>query len=369
MEQLNVRIKEKIKEYPIFIGNSLLPAVKDFLEKSHQGKKVVIITDSNVKELCKEKISEAFKGLNPALVFIPAGEISKSRQMKEKIEDSLLEKKFGRDTVIIALGGGVVGDLAGFIASTYNRGIPIIHIPTTLLAMVDSSIGGKTSVDTKDGKNLIGTIYQPDAVFTDLDFLDSLPKEEFLNGLVEIIKIAATSDKELFSFIETNISSILEKEKSSLSYIIKRSIELKKNVIEKDEKESGLRQILNFGHTFGHAFESYSDYKAKHGHCISLGMVVESKIAVLNGDLKEKEEKKITSLLEAFSLPVKVDSDINLDKIIGIMVSDKKTLDQKPRFVILMRIGKVKTDKVNFSFEVDECTIKKAIETTKFHLS
>ena len=365
MEQLNVRIKEKVKEYPIFIGNSLLPLVKEFLEKNHKDKKPVIITDSNVKEMCKEKISDTLKGLNPAIVFIPASESSKSRQMKEKIEDSLLEKKYSRDTVIIAMGGGVVGDLAGFVASTYNRGIPIIHIPTTLLAMVDSSIGGKTSVDTAQGKNLIGTIYQPEAVFTDLDFLDSLPKEEFLNGFVEIIKIAATSDKELFSFIENNISSILEKEKNSLLHIIKRSIELKKNVVEKDEKESGLRQILNFGHTFGHAFESYSDYKEKHGRCISLGIAVESKIAVLNNDLKEKEEKKILSLLEAFGLPVKVNGDINIDKIMEAMVSDKKTLGQKPRFVILNRIGKVKTDHVNFSFEVDEGIIKKAIEMSK----
>ena len=365
MEQLNVRIKEKIKEYPVFIGSSLLPAAKDFLEKNHQGKKVVIITDSNVKELCKEKISEAFKGLNPALIFIPAGESSKSRQMKEKIEDSLLEKKYGRDTVIIAIGGGVVGDLAGFIASTYNRGIPIIHIPTTLLAMVDSSIGGKTSIDTEQGKNLIGAIYQPDAVFSDLDFLDSLQKEEFLNGLVEVIKIAAALDKELFSFIETNVSNIMEKEKNSLLHIIKGSIELKKNVVEKDEKESGLRQVLNFGHTFGHAFESYSDYKSKHGYCISIGIAVESKIAVLNDDLKEKEEKKIVSLLEAFGLPVKVSSDIDIGKIMGLMVSDKKTLGQKPRFVILDRIGKIKTDKINFSFEVNEDNIRKAIEMSK----
>ncbi len=365
MEQLNVRIKEKIREYPIFIGSSLLPAAKDFLEKSHPGKKVVIITDSNVKELCKEKISEAFKGLNPALIFIPEGESSKSRQMKEKIEDSLLEKKYGRDTVIVAIGGGVVGDLSGFIASTYNRGIPIIHIPTTLLAMVDSSIGGKTSVDAEQGKNLIGAIHQPDAVFADLDFLDTLPKEEFLNGLAEIIKIAVALDKELFNFIENNVSNILEKEKNSLLHIIKRSIELKKNVVEKDEKELGLRQILNFGHTFGHAFESYSDYKSRHGHCISLGIAVESKIAVLNGNLREKEEKKIASLLEAFGLPVKVNGDIGIDRIMEIMVSDKKTLGRKPRFVILNGIGKIKNDKVNFSFEVNEDIVKKAIEMSK----
>ena len=365
MEQLSVKIKEKIREYPIFIGGSLLPAAKDFLEKNHQGKKIVIITDSNVKELCKEKISEAFKGINPALIFIPAGESSKSRQMKEKIEDSLLEKKYGRDTVIIAIGGGVVGDLAGFIASTYNRGIPIIHIPTTLLAMVDSSIGGKTSIDTEQGKNLIGAICQPDAVFADLDFLDTLPKEELLNGLVEVIKIAIALDKELFSFIENNVTNILEKEKNSLLHIIKRSIELKKNVVEKDEKEVGLRQVLNFGHTFGHAFEACSDYKSKHGHCISLGIAVESRIAVLNKDLKEKEEKKIISLLVAFGLPVKANSDINTDKIMEIMVSDKKTLGQKPRFVILSRIGKIKTDKINFSFEVNEDIVKKAIEMSK----
>ena len=365
MEQIIVEIERKNKEYSIFIGNSILSRIEDFITSSHKNKRVVLITDDNVKKLYGTKILEIIKPSSPYLISIPARESSKSRETKQKIEDMLLEKKYGRDTIIIAFGGGVIGDLAGFVASTYCRGVPYIQVPTTLLAMVDSSIGGKTGVDTKYGKNLIGTTYQPDGVFTDLDFLNSLPKEEFLNGLVEIIKIAATSDKELFGFIENNISSILEKEKNSLTHIIKRSIELKKNVVEKDEKESGLRQILNFGHTFGHAFEAYSDYKAKHGHCISLGIVVESKIAVLTGNLKGKGKKRIASLLEAFGLPTKINGDSDADKIMEIMIADKKTLIQKPRFVILMRIGKVKTDKVNFSFEVDEGIIKKAIEMSK----
>src|SRR3989338_8857869 len=279
MDQINFSIKEKEKKYPVFLGISTSSSIRDFLKESHNGKKIVVVTDNNVKPICSEMILNQLKDLNPYMISIPAGESSKSRNMKDRIEDHMLEKKFGRDTVIIAVGGGMIGDLAGFTASTYNRGISLIHVPTTLLAMVDSSIGGKTSVNTSHGKNLIGATYQPDAVFADLNFLETLPPEEFANGMAEIIKIAAASDKELFSFIEKNSKKILERDKNALFRIIKRSIELKKQVVEKDEKEHGLRQILNFGHTVGHALESCNNYQMKHGHCVSIGMAVESKIS------------------------------------------------------------------------------------------
>ncbi|MFH0868172.1 MAG: 3-dehydroquinate synthase [Candidatus Woesearchaeota archaeon] len=357
MEELKINTRNK--DYSIFIGNSILSKI----EGCTKNKRVVIITDDNVKKLYGDKILEIIK--SAYLISIPPGETSKSMKTKEEIEGMLLEKKYGRDTIIIALGGGVIGDLSGFIASTYNRGIPIIQIPTTLLAMVDSSIGGKTGIDTKYGKNLIGTIYQPDAVFADMEFLKTLPEEEFLNGLAEIIKIAAISDKELFTFIEKNTKNILEKEKEVLLHIIKRSIELKKNVVEKDTEESGLRQILNFGHTIGHALEADSGYEGKHGYFISQGIAIESKIAVLSGSLKNEEEKRITSLLDAFSLPTKIKKDIELDKIYRFMEADKKTRNQKPRFIILDGIGKIKTDNADFSFEIDEDIIKKAIEISK----
>ena len=368
MQTIEVKIEDKSKRYPIFIGSSILNLMTAFIEKNHKEKKIVIITDSNIKNL-HTKVLKSLKHLDPYVITIPPGEISKSRETKAKIEDLLLEKHYNRDTVIIALGGGVIGDLAGFVAATYNRGIPLIQVPTTLLAMVDSSVGGKTGIDTKHGKNLIGATHQPNAVFTDLDFLNSLPKEELLNGMAEIIKIAVTSDKALFSFIEKNSKDILAKEKKALLNIIKKSIELKKHVVEKDETETGLRQILNFGHTFGHAIENYSEYKIKHGFCVSLGIAVEAKIAVISNNLNQEEEERIISLLDNLNLPTQVKSTINIPKIIKIMKVDKKTRNQKPRFVILKEIGKIKTENNYFSFEIDENTIKKAVEAYKWSAS
>ena len=365
MQEIKVNIKEKGKQYSIFVGRKASNLIKSYLEKMHGGSKIVVVTDSNVKNLCADAILKELSGLSPYLIVIPVGESSKSRGMKERIENHLLEKKYGRDTVMIAVGGGMIGDLAGFTASTYNRGIPIIHVPTTLLAMVYSSIGGKTSINAEHGKNLIGTTYQPDAIFTDLDFLKPLPQEEFINGMAEIIKTAATLDKELFLFIEKNIKKILEKDENVLLYIIKRSIELKKVVVEKDEKEQGPRQILNFGHTFGHALEAYKEYKLKHGYCVSTGINVELRISELANKLSKENSKKIKLILKSIGLPINVEKDIDAGKIIEIMRSDKKALGQKPRFVMLEKIGKIKSKGDVFSFEVDEIIIKKAIELCK----
>ena len=362
MEKVAVNIKESEKSYEVLIGSSISASIAGFIRKRHKNKRIVVITDNNLKKLCQKTIMNALKPLNPLLISIPTGEMSKSRKMKEKIEDKLLEKKYGRDTIIIAFGGGVIGDLAGFVASTFGRGVPLMHVPTTLLAMVDSSIGGKTGVNTKHGKNLIGTTYQPDAVFADLDFLDTLSNEELVNGMAEIIKIAATSDSSLFKFIEKNNKKILNRDKSVLIHIIKRAIELKKNIVEKDEKESGLRRTLNFGHTFGHAFENYHNYKKKHGHCISIGLAIESKIANLIGKLGNDEVKRIEELLYKFNLPTTAKKDIDIDKIMEIMKIDKKARNQRPRFIILEKIGKIMSEKNNYSFEVDESIVRKAIE-------
>ena len=362
MEKIAVKIKEREKSYEVLVGSSISASIAELVKKRHKNRKIAVVTDDNLKKLCQKTILNALKPLNPLLISIPAGESSKSREMKEKIEDKLLEKKYGRDTVIIAFGGGVIGDLAGFAASTFDRGVPLIHVPTTLLAMVDSSIGGKTAINTKHGKNLIGTTYQPDAVFADLDFLESLPQGEFINGMAEIIKIAATSDKALFEFIEKNNKKILERNREALIKIIKRAIELKKDVVEKDEKESGLRQILNLGHTFGHALENYHKYKKKHGHCISIGLAIESKIANLIGKLSNNESKRIEALLNKFNLPTTVEKNIGIDKIVEIMKMDKKARNRRPRFVILEKIGKIKSEKNNFSFEVHENIVRKAVE-------
>src|SRR3989344_888 len=217
MDAINTKIKSKECNYQIFVGSNVLGKLADFVKQNHAGKKVAVIIGENTNKLHKDKINNALKELTPLFVTVPSGESSKSRKMKEAVEDKLLDNKFGRDSLIIAIGGGVIGDLAGFVASTFNRGIPIIHVPTTMLAMVDSSIGGKTGINTKH---------------------------------------------------EKNHKKILARDKSILQEIIKRNIELKKEIVEEDAEEKGLRQILNFGHTFGHALEAYNNYKIRHGFAV-----------------------------------------------------------------------------------------------------
>ena len=364
METIKVEIKEK-KEYDIFLGSSILTELAEYIKKNQSNKKIVIISDDNIKNLYEKNILEVLKDLNPHLIAIPPGESSKSRETKQKIEDELLDKKFGRDTVIIAFGGGVIGDLAGFVASTFERGIPVIQVPTTLLAMVDSSIGGKTGINTKHGKNLIGTIWQPDAVFADMDFLEKLPQNEFLNGLAEAIKMAIILDKDFFGFIEENYKKIMEKDKKTFTHLIKRGVEIKRDIVNKDPYEAGLRQILNFGHTIGHAVEAYSDFSMKHGFCVAIGMAVEIRIAVLLGELDTSEEKRIVSLLKWIGLPTNINKEFEKEKLIEFMMLDKKARKKKPRFVILKEIGKVKEENDNFSFEINEEVIEKAIESSK----
>lgn len=365
MDIIRAKIKSKDKEYPIFVGSNILGKLADFVKQNHAGKKVAVIIGENTSKLHKERINSALKEFTPLFVTVPSGESSKSREMKEKIEDRLLDDKFGRDSLIIAIGGGVIGDLSGFIASTFNRGIPIIHVPTTLLAMVDSSIGGKTAINTKHGKNLIGTTYQPNAVFADMDFLQTLSDEEFRNGLAEVIKMAIIMDKNLFESLEKNHKKILARDKGILQEIIKRNIELKLEVVEQDAEEKGLRQILNFGHTFGHALEAYCQYKIKHGFGVSQGILVESKIAALKGSIGKSEEEKISSLLEKFGFPLSIDSNIEPEKILEIMASDKKSRNQRPRFVMLDGIGKTKSENGVFSFEAGHKDISNAIELCK----
>jgi len=366
MDSINTRIKMKDKEYPIFVGSSLLNELTDFIKENHNGKKAAVVIGENANKFHGKKIQAALKELNPLFIPVPSGESSKSREMKEKIEDKLLDNKFGRDSLIIAVGGGVIGDLAGFAASTFNRGIPIIHVPTTLLAMVDSSIGGKTGINTKHGKNLIGTAHQPNAVFADMDFLETLSDEEFTNGLAEVIKMSIIKDKNLFDSLEKNHNKILSRDNDALRQIIKRNIELKKEIVEQDPFEMNLRQILNFGHTFGHALEAYSNYRIRHGFGVAQGMIVETKISVIANDLKKTEEERIINMLKSFGFPISTDKNIETSKILELMKSDKKSRGNKPRFVMIDEIGKAKSKENNFSFEVKADVISKAIKESGY---
>lgn len=310
-------------------------------------RKTVLITDENVERLYRDKMKE----LDCKILVIPPGESSKSRAIKEKIEDDLLSQHFGRDSLMISLGGGVVSDLAGFVASTYCRGIPLVHVPTTLLGMVDASIGGKTSVNTPHGKNLIGTFYLPQEVVIDVAFLQSLPEKQWKNGIVEIIKYGLIASPSLFSSMCDHIEKW---HMQDLPYILERVIEscaIKAKVVEQDFHENGgLRRILNLGHTIAHALETLHLYQIEHGEAVAIGLLVSCFISRKMGFLSKEHFKKIHRVLIEYELPLELPQNLKIEQILATLALDKKTIGGTPRFVLLKEIGSV------VPFEGDYCT-------------
>jgi 3-dehydroquinate synthase len=273
------------------------------------------------------------------VIRIPAGEKSKTRAMKNRLEDKLLRAGIDRHSILIALGGGVIGDLCGFVASTLLRGIEYIHIPTSLLAQVDSSVGGKVAVNHPRGKNLIGAFHQPAGVYIDITTLKTLPETEFRNGLAEIIKYAATLDKKLFRYLEDNSYVITQRRRSVLLPIIQQCCKLKRDVIQIDERENNYRRILNFGHTIGHAIEQLSGYRTPHGTAVAIGMCAEAKISMLMGLLKEQDYERLTKLVESYGLPTKIPKRISLLSLIDATLNDKKSQNNLTYYTLLRSIG------------------------------
>ncbi len=338
----NVKLKLRHRRdasYSILIKKGIAKKIPLFLKEEKIGQKYAIIADDfvakNFGEALKKRLKS--KGIKSEILKFKKGEKSKTLGTIEKLAVEMVEKGFTRKDAIIALGGGVVGDAAGFLAAIYMRGIPYIHIPTTLMAMVDSSIGGKTGVDLSIGKNLIGTVTQPKAVFIDTDYIKNLPEKQIKNGLAEVIKYGIIGDKRLFKFIERNIDKILKKDPETLNYIIIRSAQDKVRIVKKDEEEkTGLRMFLNYGHTYGHALERMSGYKLLHGFAISIGMVIANDIAVKKGILKEKVAERIKNLLKSAGLPVTTMKKPEMKDLIG----DKKREDNHINFILAKKIGK-----------------------------
>lgn len=365
MKTIEVAIPEQGKQYAARVGDGILDELPAYVAEKHAGKKIAVVADSSVEELFGGMLRGLLGGENATWLTVPAGEQSKSREQKAAIEDRLLEEGFGRDSLLIAIGGGMLGDLAGFVAATFMRGIPVIHVPTTLLAMVDSSIGGKTGINTMHGKNLIGAIHQPDAVYADLQFLSSLPPEEFSNGMAEVIKLAAARDKDFFRFLEQKLHEIQNRNWNDVEEMIARAITLKKEIAEQDERETGLRQVLNLSHTIGHAIEASTDYAVHHGRCVAQGLVAEARLSMMMGILPEEDCSRITELLREFGLPHTLADAGSTDRLIGFMKTDKKTRDGRPHTVLLERIGTVKREDGRFSFPVEEEILRKAIEESR----
>jgi 3-dehydroquinate synthase len=339
LEDLLLDFKER--SYSIVFRDSFLDLPK-ILTAQKLSSKFLIITDTNVDFYYGEQIKEFFSDNNCTLYkfVFEAGEKSKNLNTISQIYDQCIEHRLDRSSAILALGGGVVGDIAGFAASTYMRGIPFIQIPTSLLAQVDSSVGGKVGVDFKGSKNLIGAFYQPALVYMNLKCLRTLPKREYIAGLAEVIKHGIIYDMEFFSYLENNVESILSQDFDILKYLVKKNCMIKADVVQQDEKELGLRAILNFGHTIGHAIESIMDFSLLHGECVSIGMVAASYIACRKKLLSEKHFSRIVGLVHKIGLPTKI-KNIDFEKVYGEMLKDKKQKRNVLKFILPVKIGKV----------------------------
>jgi 3-dehydroquinate synthase len=333
------------RSYAIKVGGGLLSRLGAECAQLKLGQRCAVITDSNVgKKFAKAALkSLSASGFQPVLITVPAGEKSKRIAVVEKCYDQLAAHRLERKSFIVALGGGVVGDLAGFVAATYLRGIPFVQVPTTLLAQVDSSVGGKTGVNLKAGKNLVGAFYQPQLVLCDLDALKTLPKREYISGLAEVIKYGVIYDAVLFAQLERNLPKLLQRDAATLAAVIARCCEIKADVVGQDETESGLRAILNFGHTIGHAIENSSGYgKFLHGEAISIGQVAAARLSHQILGLPSGDVGRIEELFASAGLPVKIKlNPASRKKLFAAMKLDKKVSAGEIKFVLAKRIGKV----------------------------
>ncbi len=330
------------KAYDILIGPGLLTEIGKMLRSDPIGESYFIITDSNVEDYVGIDLMALMgnEGLSVDMLSFPAGEASKNMDTVVTLARALLERGADRKSAILALGGGVSGDIAGFLASIYMRGIPFAQIPTTLLAQVDSSVGGKTGVDLPDGKNLLGTFYQPRRVFADIGVLSTLSQSELKNGLAEVVKYGMIRDPGLFQLLEEKWWDIVNLEPMVTAHIVKVSCAIKADVVANDEFEGGLRRILNFGHTVGHAVEAGAGYQIPHGEAVAIGMMVVSRLSVYKALMPEEDLKRLDALLEKLGLPRHVPSNIATEEILNLTRHDKKVQGGRVHFVLSKGIGK-----------------------------
>ena len=342
MKKIKVNLdKKSSNSYEICIGYDILDRISLMIAKNQPASRYIIITDSNVSALYGTVLLNKLKDmeLKADLIEFPAGERSKNITTALGVIEKMLKIGADRHSILIALGGGVVGDMTGFIASLYMRSLPYIQIPTTLMAQVDSSIGGKTAVDLPEGKNLLGTFYQPRNVFIDLKFLETLSDSEFNNGLVEVIKYGIIEDAGFFHFLEMHMDQIRKRHNNVLEKIVEVSCKIKKGIVEIDEKEKGLRRILNFGHTIGHAIEAASRYMVSHGEAVALGMVAAVRISERLYDLPAEDRTRVERLLGAAGLSGYIPQTIALEEILSRLKMDKKKDGHTIHFVLLKKIG------------------------------
>lgn len=338
MRQLTVPLAER--SYPIYIGSGALERT-DFILPHISGQQVMLITNETIAPLYLESLKERVSSLTKVdTLILPDGEAHKNLATINAIFDALLSKKHNRSTTLVALGGGVIGDMVGFAAACYQRGVGFVQVPTTLLAQVDSSVGGKTGVNHPLGKNMIGAFYQPTCVVIDTDVLNTLPERELSAGLAEVIKYGLIADDGFFSWLEQNMPALLARDPAALTHAIERSCEVKADVVARDEKEGGIRAILNLGHTFGHAIENFQGYgNWLHGEAVAAGMVMACELSVKLGWIDSSVLERAKALIEQAALPVEPPSSMTARDFMELMAVDKKVLDGRLRLVLLKQCG------------------------------
>lgn len=327
--------------YDVRIGRGLHAELPVILADRCPASRYAVVTDSTVERLYARRIADA---AGAELVSFPAGEARKTRETWAAVTDRLLELRFSRDGAVIAVGGGVVGDLAGFVAATYHRGIPYVQVPTTVLAMIDASIGGKTGVDTPFGKNLVGAFHHPRVVVDDLDTLASLPAGEFSAGLAEAVKHGVVADGAYFDWIESAADLIAKRDDAALERLVARSVEIKASIVTEDHADAGRRAVLNFGHTVGHAIEAASGFAMLHGHAVAAGMVHEARLAEIVGAAPSGLAERVKALLVRFGLPTERPAGASVEQLIGLMRGDKKARAGDLRFVLPTGVGQMVSD-------------------------
>lgn len=331
------------RSYPILIGSGTLAGLGRHLQQLLPGRRYAVVADGRVAALYGEQVLQALRaaGLEGELFTFPAGEASKRLAVVGELTSAMAQRGFDRGDAIVALGGGVSGDMAGFLAAIYMRGIPFVQVPTTLLAQVDSSVGGKTGVDIPEGKNLLGAFYQPRLVLIDTECLRTLPREEFLGGMGEVIKYGMSLDADFFRYLGARRERILALDEDCLRHVIHHCCVLKARVVEQDEREGGLRRVLNFGHTIGHAVEAASGYRLLHGYAVAIGMCAVTELALRCGHAPAALGPELEGLLTAYGLPTAIPAELERGRIAEFMQTDKKSVGGRLFFVLPTALGQV----------------------------
>lgn len=337
MKQLHVELGDR--SYPIYIGPSVMTNA-ELLQQHIRGQQVMVVTNETIAPLYLPQVIEALAGKTVAHVILPDGEKFKTLTTLNTVFDALLEKRFNRTVTLVALGGGVIGDMTGFAAACYQRGVDFVQIPTTLLSQVDSSVGGKTGVNHPMGKNMIGAFYQPQSVLIDTNTLRSLPDREFAAGMAEVIKYGLIADIDFFAWLEANIDALMARDEAALQYAIAQSCQTKADVVAQDEREGGIRAILNLGHTFGHAIETATNYTSYlHGEAVAVGMLMAMDLSQRMGAVSEQDCQRTRDLIERCGLPSLSPQGMSQETYMSLMAVDKKVLDGSLRLVLLKRLG------------------------------